>query len=274
MNEAELLFTEILKCERLSLYLDKEKILDRNDSSRIAGILKQRIQGRPLEYILGRTEFMGLELKVNSDVLIPRPETELLVEKILERVARSLGSQAASVNILDIGTGSGNIAIALAKMSDSVFIDATDISQGALKVSRENAILHRVKNKIKFFISDLFNNEELKVNGYDYILSNPPYVQTKALANLDREVKCQPKIALDGGRTGLGFYRKIISGAGVFLKERGLLVLEMGFGQSRDIIRLIELNGGYEVEEIVKDYSGIDRVLMARRIIKTNNRVK
>ncbi|MCK9604140.1 MAG: peptide chain release factor N(5)-glutamine methyltransferase [Candidatus Omnitrophica bacterium] len=253
MNEAELLFSEIFGCDRASLYLKKNIPLDKDKLSKVSSVLKRRFSGEPLQYILGKTEFMGLEFRVNPSVLIPRPETEILVEKAAE--------MATSLKIMDIGTGSGCIAISLAKLLKDADIIATDISDNALEVAKENARRHGVK--INFILADLFNAVDCVMHPVDLIISNPPYVASGEIATLQPEISYEPRIALDGGADGLDFYRRIINGAVDYLKKDGLLILEIGFDQSRAIADIFQRSGKFKIIEIVKDYSNIERVMVA-----------
>jgi release factor glutamine methyltransferase len=269
MDEAELLFTEILNCDRLSLYLDRKLPLDKQKSGLVSSVLKRRMRGEPLQYILGKTEFMGLEFRVNKEVLIPRQETEILVETVIRKVRESAPACPAGrslrvmpLRILDIGTGSGCIAISLAKFLPQAEIYAMDISIGALKIAKENARLHDVN--INCIHSDLFSSNELLVSGYDYIVSNPPYIPASQILRLQREIKYEPLIALDGKSDGLDYYRRIINDAYRYLKEGGLLILEIGFNQARHIENIFQKSGNFEIIDKVKDYNGIDRMVVAR----------
>jgi release factor glutamine methyltransferase len=264
VNETELLFTDILNCNRLSLYLNKDIFLDRAKSSLVSGVLKRRMQGEPLQYILGKTEFMGLEFKVTADVFIPRPETEILVEKVLEMVT-SHKSQVTSLKIMDIGTGSGNIAISLAKFLTEAKIYATDISKSALEIARANAQLNKVENSIRFFQGDLLMTYDLQLMTYDLIVSNPPYIPTAEIEALQPEVKHEPHMALDGGKDGLDFYRRIINKAPRYLRKDGFLIMEMGFNQKDAIKNIFQKSGYFEIIELIKDYNNMDRVIIAKK---------
>ena len=261
MNETELLFTEALDYSCLDLYLNRHLSLGKEKSSFIASVLKRRIDTEPLQYILGKTEFMGLEFRVGPDVFIPRPETEIVVETALNLVH---SSKFRVQSVLDLGTGSGCIAISLAKFLPHLNITATDISERALEIARQNAIINNVK--IKFLCGDLFDNHELRTTNYELIISNPPYIPTQDLATLQPEIKWEPRIALDGGRDGMDFYRRIIKEIPDFLEKDGFLVLEIGHGQLEPLRELFRKSGCLEIIEILKDYSGIDRVLVARKI--------
>lgn len=259
MNEAELLFTEALRCDRASLYQNSNATLSRSTSRFVSSVLKRRINGEPIQYILGKTEFMGLEFKVDKNVLIPRPETEILVETVIKIVH---GQRSMVHSILDIGTGSGCIAVSLAKLVKDIKITATDISSDALKIARENALLNNIK--INFLLSDLFSNHELTTTNYELIVSNPPYIPTREIQTLQPEVRLEPRIALDGGSDGVDFYRRIIREAPRCLVKRGYLIIEIGFNQKSAIENIFHNSVDFEILEIVKDYNNIDRVIVAK----------
>ena len=261
MNESELLFTEILGCDRASLYLKKNVPVAKTTLCRIASALKRRMRGEPVSYILGKTEFMGFEFKVGPAVLIPRPETELVVETALRHAAKLPGRPGAVVKILDVGTGSGCIAVSLAKNLAHCRIDAIDISEVALAVAIENAALHNAE--INFIQGDLLSCE-LPPTAYDLIISNPPYVLSAEIKNLQPEVQHEPRAALDGGTDGLGFYRAIIARAPCTLRDGGFLIMEMGFKQCVAITQIVQGAGNFIIQEVKKDYNGIERVMVAQ----------
>lgn len=270
MTEAEILFTEILNCNRISLYLNKDLPLGKNKSHLAASALRRRLKGEPLPYILGKTEFMGLEFKVTPDVLIPRPETEILVETVLRAVNSFTRLSVCSLEILELGTGSGCIAVSLAKFLPGANITATDISEKAIQIAKQNALLNNVK--IIFFVSDLFANhampagrQEPRTTNHDLIVSNPPYIPEAEIDDLSAEVRYEPRIALDGGKDGLDFYRRIAKEAPHYLKDKGFLIMEMGFGQKEEIEKIFEDTGSFQITEIVKDYKNIERVIVARK---------
>ena len=256
MNEAELLFSEVLGCDRIDLYLDKAKLVDKDKLRLISSVLKRRIKGEPIQHILGKIEFMGLEFKVNPDVLIPRPETEILVGTALKYINKEKGTR-----ILDLGTGSGCIAVSLYKNSVDSAIDASDVSNKALEVAGENACLNNAK--INFIQSDLFN--ALGYKEYDMIISNPPYIVSAEIRKLQPELRFEPVLALDGGTDGLDFYRRIILGAPGYLKNGGWLILEIGFGQKSAIEKIFLDSGKFEITGVIKDYNNIARVIIARK---------
>jgi len=278
MNEAELLFTEVLNCDRMSLYLNPGLHLDAAKRDLISSVLKRRSFGEPIQYILGETEFFGLEFKVNPDVFIPRPETEIFVETVIDIVKASTpplragaGSKRQSVKALDLGTGSGCIAVSLAKFLPNLEITATDISDKAIEIAQSNARLNNVADRVKFVKSDLFSAFSSNLRAFDMIVSNPPYIPSSEIKNLQSEVKFEPAMALDGGSDGLDFYRSIISNSPDYLKEGGFLIMEMGFDQKETIKDIFRASGDFTIVEIVKDFNSIDRVIVAQARTKWIN---
>ncbi|MFA5411096.1 MAG: peptide chain release factor N(5)-glutamine methyltransferase [Candidatus Omnitrophota bacterium] len=261
MNESELLFCEILGCDRASLYRKHSLSLDKDKSALISSALKRRISSEPIQYILGKTEFMGLEFKLSPGVFIPRPETEILVEAAMDIVHNS---QRTVQNILDLGTGSGCIAVSLAKLMKNVRVVAADISKEALEIAEQNARLNNVE--IGLFQSDLFASRELRARDYELIISNPPYIPSAEIDDLQPEIRYEPRRALDGGKDGLDFYRRIINAAGRHLKIGGFLIMEMGFNQKSAIKNIFQNSGNFEIIKIVKDYNNIDRVIVTGRV--------
>ena len=264
MNEAELVLTHVLNCNRLSLYLNKDINLDRDKSEKLSLILKRRILGEPVQYILGETEFMGLKFKVDNRVLIPRPETEILVEASIGQLTQ-MG--IASPKILDLCTGSGCIAVSIAKNINRSDIWASDISASALRLAKENAVLNNVE--IKFIQGDLFEARGFKNQKFDLIISNPPYVSTEEFNSLAKEIFFEPELALKAGIDGLDFYRRIISQAAVYLNDNGWLILEVGANQAYFVKQLLEKEG-FEQVALIKDYNNIERITMAKKGLLKN----
>ena len=260
--EAEVLLCEALRVNKLNLYTDKIN-LGNDQLDTINDWIKRRLAGEPLAYIVGSAVFYGLEFKVNKSVLIPRAETELLVEKVLNVIKDNGLSKPV---IADIGTGCGNIAISLTKQLSSCKIIATDTSGLSLKVAGENAEKYGLEGKITFSKGDLFKPLEDFKEQIDVIVSNPPYVSACELNNLQREVREEPLLALSGGRNGLLFYRKIIKEAYLFLKPLGFLVLELGKGRLEGVNKMLLSAGHYRKTEIFKDYNGIDRIIVCQKI--------
>lgn len=261
MNEAELIFTSLLRCDRAVLYLQRDRRLSRKNTCFLAEALKKRVMGVPLEYILGTTECMGLEFKVDAHVFIPRPETEIVIEEAL-RCAASLSSKKKSVRILDLGTGAGTIAISLAHRLPQATFYAVDISEKALARAQANADLHGLKERIMFLHGDLFSNPALNGRTYDIIVSNPPYIARGEIPYLQPEVRCQPLIALDGGPDGLDFYRRIAADAPRFLTADGLIIAEIGSSQRSAVVEIFQAEGAFELRKVTRDYGGIERVVV------------
>jgi release factor glutamine methyltransferase len=257
LTETELLFTHVLDCERVDLYLRPERKLEAGQYARIGDALRRRMSGEPLEYILGKSWFMGHEFIVDANVLIPRPETELLVEAAI-RYAR----EANIRTVADIGTGSGNIAVSIACALPTVRLVALDISEAALAVARRNARDNVVNGRISFLSSDVL--EAAGPDTFGMIVSNPPYVASREIDGLQPEVRREPRGALDGGKDGLDFYRRIAAEAPRCLGQRGMLLLEIGFGQCERVQKILEVKG-FRVREIIKDYAGIERVIAAQK---------
>ena len=265
MNESELVHSHVLNCDRLSLYLNKDVSLARNKSARVLRIFERRITGEPLQYILGSCEFMGLVFKVDQRALIPRPETEILVSCALEKLKSK--SRISPQKILDLGTGSGCIAVSLAKSIPQAIIWASDVSLTALQLAKENAKSHKVK--IKFLRSDIFSALKKDQEKFDLIISNPPYISTAEFCSLAKELSFEPILALEAGKDGLGFYRRIISQAAFYLNRDGLLALEVGANQA-DRVKALCKQYNFDAPEIIKDYNNIRRVVITKQRISRN----
>jgi len=216
----------------------------------------------PLQYIMGKEKFFGLDFIVNESVLIPRPETEVLVETAL-RLLKETRNTNTERRILDLGTGSGNIAISLTKNASNCRIVASDISADAIEVAKENARLNGVFEKIIFAKSDLFCDIEGR---FDIVVSNPPYIARFEFETLQKEVLKEPMLALDGGVDGLDFYRRIFSAAPGHLTHGGYCIVEVGFGQLAAIKEIVERTKEFKFVETVIDQYGIDRVIVAQWI--------
>jgi release factor glutamine methyltransferase len=262
-TEAEILLRHVCDCSRIELYLGKE-IVSREKLSYYWQLITARTKGVPLQYLTGTSEFMGLEFKVHSGVFIPRPETEILTETVINLLIERLADQqTVKPMILDIGTGCGNIAISIAKYLKKVHICACDISDFALKLARENSYLHKVR--ICLVNSDIFSAFKRRAY-FSLIVSNPPYIKRQQVALLSREIHYEPKVALDGGWDGLLYYRRIINAAPGYLQDRGLLALEIGEGQKEMIEKIIKRTRQLALIKIIKDYNGVERVLVAEKI--------
>jgi release factor glutamine methyltransferase len=264
---AELLLARSLNLSREGLYMRLRDQVEERDKEVLEKLMRRRISGEPLQYILEHQEFWSLEVKVDPRVLIPRPETELLVEQSLSILRQFRVSKRIS-SVLEIGTGSGAIAIALAKELKDLFLVATDISLEALVLAAENARSAEVLNQINFVNGDLFGPLHSLKGGapFDLILSNPPYITRDKIDTLAKEVKDhEPRVALDGGEDGLAFYRRIIPEAHFYLREGGWLLLEVALGQSGIVSGMIDEGGHFLKPESIPDLSGIGRVVKAQK---------
>ncbi len=258
--DAEVLLSSCLKSDRLELFRHPERMLSVEELSRFEGMTARRLKGEPVAYITGEKEFWSLLFKVNRHVLVPRPETEILVEETI----KICGKMALTdIRILEIGVGSGAVSISLAGELPEARFTATDISEDALIAARENAAIHGVGERIDFLCGDLFK----PVSGiYDVIVSNPPYISAEELERLPRGVKeYEPKQALLTGADGVAFHRKIIDGGGTFLRKGGWLLMEMGDGQKEDIEDMLKKSGIYDSIEVRHDYGGVERAIKARK---------
>jgi len=263
---AELLLARSLSLSREGLYRNLHGPLGEKEREVLEKMIQRRISGEPLQYILGEQEFWSVDLKVDSRVLIPRPETELLIEQSLPILSEI--SLKRSPSVLEIGTGSGAIAIALAKEVSNIFLVATDISGDALTLAKENAKSAGVQDRIKFVNGDLFGPFRPPKGraSFDLILSNPPYIVRRKINTLAKEVKeYEPRIALDGGKDGLAFYRRIIPEVPFYLREGGWVLLEVALGQCGDVSGMIEEKGDFLEPRCIPDLSGIGRVVKAQK---------
>ena len=251
--DAELLLGHILGFDRLDLYLNFDKPLNDKEVQAYRQLIGRRGQRIPVAYLTGEREFYSLPIKVNQNVLIPRPETEFVVDKVLELVEPD-----QLTKVLDLGTGSGAIALALACQGPYFKITAVDISPDALRVAEANAKRLEVDDQVDFLQSDLFGAVSGK---YSVICSNPPYIKREELQQLSPEVGSEPALALDGGPDGLEFYRQILNQAASFLEQPGFIVLEIGWNQGADV-RAIGEQAGFAWLETAKDYGGQDRVVV------------
>jgi len=257
----ELLLSHSLKLSRIQLYTSFEKPLSKDELANFKQLFQRRLQHEPLQYIIGETEFFGLKYSVDNRVLIPRPETEILVEEIIQQA--KLFPENEIINILDIGTGSGNIAITVAKHILNSNIISIDISNDSLELAKENAKQNQVESKIKFLNVDIFANYELPITNYDFIVSNPPYISIEEFQSLQPEVKIfEPKTATTDNADGLTFYRRIAEIGKSLLNENGTIAVEIAYNQSEQV-KTIFANANYKNISARKDYSGIERIILA-----------
>lgn len=255
--KSRLLMQSILNKPRAYLLVHDDQILTLRQEVDYFKAIKKLKQGIPLQHITHMQEFMKMNFYVDENVLIPRPDTEVLVEEVI-KIAKKINAK----KILDLCTGSGAIAISIAKYIEQSNVTAVDISSKAMRIAKLNAKNNEVENRITFIESNLFEN--IQEEKYDIIVSNPPYIRRNIIQTLDREVKKEPIIALDGGGDGLDFYRKIIKKSYEFLKYRGYLCLEIGYDQKIDVIELIENEEKYTSTYSKKDLYGNDRVIITK----------
>lgn len=257
---AELLLAHVLNCKRLNLYLSFEKPLTEEEVQKYRDLLRRRSKFEPLQYIIGRVEFYGLDFKVNNSVLIPRQETEIIVETIISQFDKN-----DPLKIMDIGTGSGNIAVSLAKNLDNSFVTAIDISEDALKIAAENALLNSVNERTEFIKID-FLNEDVNRNDFDIIVSNPPYVSMEEFETLSPELKeYEPKVALTDYNSGFRFYEIISAKSNLLLTTGGKLFFEVGKGQLSKVSDIMTKNNFRNII-VTKDYLNIERVISGEKI--------
>lgn len=253
---AEILLANILNCKRLELYLRYDKPLRDSELNNYREYLKRRGNYEPIQYITGSVEFYALELKVTPAVLIPRPETEILVEEIIDSVKID-----EELFILDIGSGCGNISIALAENLPGVHVTGIDISKDAIMIANENLEKYQLSERVNFVNGDILKTNANDFSNYDIIVSNPPYVSQKDYLNVQKEIlNFEPEIAITDYSDGYKYFGKIITLASEILKRGGKLFFEMGQGQSKKINELLMKNNFKEIH-VIKDYQKIDRVI-------------
>ena len=248
----------VLKIDRNKLVINKDEEVKNNKENEYIGYIKEVAAGKPVQYITNKQEFMGLSFFVDENVLIPQPDTEILVEEAI-KYANQIKE---NVEILDMCTGSGCIGVALAKHVKNAKVTLVDISTKALEVAKKNAKENEVKEKVNFIQSDMFENIKSK---FDVIVSNPPYIKTKVINELDLQVQNEPHLALDGGENGLKFYEILINEAPKYLKENGKIFLEIGYDQKKEVEELARNSKLYKEIETVKDLANNDRVIELKR---------
>lgn len=255
----ELLLAKVLNMKRIDLYLQFERILTAKELDRYREYVRRRVKREPVQYILGETEFYGFPFKVSPDVIVPRPETELLVDAVLEAVKTA---NNPSLKILDVGTGSGCIAVSLAKLLPDCRISAIEMSAAALKLARANADLNEVG--VQFTEGDIFKDSSPLLTKFDIVVSNPPYVALRDLHKLEPEVRdFEPKEALFAGEDGSEFYKKLVNVIPRLVNRNGKIFLEIGYDQAAPLSTLFS-NANFKVK-FKKDYNQIDRILILER---------
>lgn len=254
ISDFDWICVEVAGKKRSELGFIKE--FSEKELTEINNAIEKRLKHIPLAYIFGKTEFYGLNFIVDENVLIPRIDTEILIEKLIDEI----NARSGDIEILDIGTGSGAIAVTVAKET-KVKVTAVDVSPKALEIAKQNAKLNQVE--VEFILSDLFEN--VGERKFDIIVSNPPYIETDEIDKLMPEVKdFEPILALDGGESGLEFYEKIVNSAPKFLKPNGKLFFEIGYNQGESVPNLMK--GEFKNIKVIKDYSNNDRVVMGEKL--------
>ncbi len=269
--ESEFLMSYVLNINRLELYLKDDREVDFNEYVKYQSLLKQRAERIPLSYITGEHDFMGLKFTISRDVLIPRSETELLVEAVLKYISSKelrlmRNCEKDDIVIVDVGCGSGNIAVSLAKYCDNCHVYALDISPDALRLTYENCLRNDVSKKVSILSGDLLSPlDEIQLReSVDIIVSNPPYIATDEFLDIQPEVRCEPRIALDGGVDGLDYYRRLCKQSVNYLKTGGCLFLEVGYAQADEVKGLINDLGRSVKISLLRDYSGVNRIVSAQ----------
>lgn len=253
--KSRLLMEYLLDKNSQYIIVNDMKELNEEDEKKYFEYINKLVEGYPIEYITNKKEFMKMNFYVNENVLIPRQDTEILVEEVIE-IAKRINAK----KILDLCTGSGAIAISLAKYLPETDIYAIDISSEALEVAQKNANINNVK--VSFINSDIFEN--LKEKEFDIIVSNPPYIKTEVCESLNKEVKKEPLIALDGGNDGLHFYKKIIEQCDKYLKKDGFLCLEIGYDQKDEVVNIINEKLNFKDTYSKKDLYNNDRIVVTK----------
>ncbi len=257
--DAQVLLAHALGCRRIEVFTRFEEEPTEAQRTAFRELIRQRVEGCPVAYLVGRKEFYSLELEVNRDVLIPRPDSETVVVEFL-----ALAKDHPGPRVLDLGTGSGNLAIAIAKECKSARVTAIDQSEAALAVARRNAEKHKVADRITFLHGDLFAPLPAGAT-FTHLVSNPPYIPTSDIATLEAGVRnYEPHLALDGGPDGFVVFDRILAGAPSVLESGAYLLIEIAAPLEAETRRRVEADSRYELERIVKDASGHPRVLLAR----------
>jgi len=256
--DSEILLSSALKLDRSQLLLNLEKRIKNKEKNFFFNFIQRRSKNEPIAYITGYKEFWKCKFKVDKNVLIPRPDTETIIEQALKELKIN-----SSKKILDIGTGSGCIIISILNERKRCFGVGIDISKNAVKLAKYNAKIQHIDNRIKFLNSDIDNFYGDK---YDLIISNPPYIKRHKINGLERDVKNhEPKVALDGGIDGYNKIRLIIEKSSTLIKKRGKLFLELGINQTRETLKILNLNGFYKTK-VVKDLASKNRCIVSTKI--------
>ena len=266
--KANIILQYVLKMNKIELLINKELEVSKTNTEKYNLYIAEASQGKPVQYITNKQEFMKLSFYVDENVLIPQPDTEVLVEEVLAKVQEIAKkregnhSKSESIKILDLCTGSGAISISLYKYGKNVEIYASDVSEKAIEIAKKNAIANNAN--VELIVSDMFN--QIEICDFDIIVSNPPYIRTNVIKTLSKEVQNEPHIALDGGNDGLDFYKIIASEGYKHIKDKGYVLVEIGYDQKDEVIELFKKVGHYEEIQIMQDLAGNNRVIKAKVI--------
>ena len=273
-RDCKILYCYMMDIPFSKIILEYQEVLQDRLCDKYFELIDRRSKGEPVQYIMGSQEFMGLEFIVNENVLIPRQDTETLVEDALEIIntgtlrGEDMDIRRKEWDILDLCTGSGAIGVSLARIANKVNVTCSDISEGAIKVAKENAQKHGVAKSVKFEQGDLFKpfSKHFRKQKFDMIISNPPYIKSSVIPTLQKEVcEHEPLSALDGGESGLDFYERIVSGVGSHLRKSGVLLLEIGHDQGEAVSGLLSRNGEFTSIRVLKDLANRDRIVFAKK---------
>ncbi|EEP61199.1 protein-(glutamine-N5) methyltransferase, release factor-specific [Sulfurihydrogenibium yellowstonense SS-5] len=264
-SEASILISKILDLPKHYIISYPDLEISEEDAKKLVVLSEKRASGYPMAYLTKSKEFFGLDFYIEEGILIPRPETEILVEKVIEKLQNAKGELIG----LEVGIGSGCISVSLLKNIKNLKIIGIDISEKALEITEKNAEIHGVLDRLKLFKFDIMNEKmnSLNLPKLDFVVSNPPYIKEEDYQKLQKEVKKEPKEALISGKEGTEFYEKIVNSLKDFLKEDGFFAFEVGIGQAEKVKQILEDNG-YKNIEIYKDLAGIDRVIIASKRFK------
>ncbi|KJF25885.1 SAM-dependent methyltransferase [Clostridium aceticum] len=263
--DAEVILCNLLQVDRVKIHIYPEMEISQEICRRFWIDVEKRLKHMPVQYIVHHQEFMGLDLWVEEGVLIPRGDTEILVEKVLELYKKDFFSQA--VRMIELGIGSGAISVSIGKYIEKCEIYAVDISKKALDIAEKNILKHQMDKKITLLEGDLFQplKEKNLEESFEFIVSNPPYIPKAIISTLSEEVKdYEPSVALEGGADGLNFYRKIVDESPEFLRKNGWLVLEIGYDQGEKLKKMMAKKRFRDIE-VIQDLAGLDRVVIGRK---------
>ena len=256
--DSEILLSESINKDKKHIILNSKKILNSNQLDNFNSLIERRKNGEPIAYLINKKEFWKDEFYINKNVLIPRPDTEIIIEQVLK-----IYSKNSQLQILDIGTGSGCIILSILKERANFYGTGIDISKKSINVSKFNAKKLKLGNRVRFYNSDVDN---FKIGKYNVIVSNPPYIELLSLKYLERNVvSFEPRLALSGGFDGFSIIRKVISKANTLIKKNGKLILEIGFNQKNKVKEILKKEGFY-INKVLKDYGNNDRCIISTKI--------